>query len=223
MNNQQEEHVEYTRNEWTTVKVFTDILNYLKTKNIKYFADIGANVGEVSKIILEQIPNINEIYAYEPETKNFEFMKNRFLNESKVKPIKKAIYYGQKSSVLFGAWRCGSHTLLGNPSMAHLEIIPLVTLEEENLNHVDLIKMDVEGAEYNIIENSEILKNIKYIIIEFHSFGMKDPSFNENLPQTSHTEKLKYQKKFTDDFLKTYLPNHKWVIDIEEQYLLERI
>ena len=35
MNNQQEEHVEYTRNEWTTVKVFTDILNYLKTKNIK--------------------------------------------------------------------------------------------------------------------------------------------------------------------------------------------
>jgi hypothetical protein len=31
MNNQQEEHVEYTRNEWTTVKVFTDILNYLKT------------------------------------------------------------------------------------------------------------------------------------------------------------------------------------------------
>jgi hypothetical protein len=52
---------------------------------------------------------------------------------------------------------------------------------------------------------------------------MKDSAFNDNLPQTSHTEKLKYQKKFTDDFLKTYLPNHKWVIDIEEQYLLERI
>jgi FkbM family methyltransferase len=220
--NQQEEHVDYTRKEWTTCKVFIDIINYLKTKKIEYVVDVGANVGEVSKIFLEEFSSIKEIYAYEPESVNFNFMETRFINEKKIKLIKKGIYYGESSGILFGAWRCGSHTLLGNPSMKHLETIPLSTLEKEKLNNIDLIKLDVEGAEYNIIENSELLKSIKYIIIEFHSFGMNDDNFNQHLPQT-HQEKLQYQKNFTDNFIKKYLPNHKFIIDVEEQYLLEHI
>jgi len=52
MNNQQEEHVEYTRNEWTTVKVFTDILNYLKTK-LKFITMVKILMNKISTELLE--------------------------------------------------------------------------------------------------------------------------------------------------------------------------
>lgn len=222
--NQQQEHVEYTRKEWSTVKVFTDMISYLKPKNIKCAVDVGANVGEVSKIFIEQFTSLEKIYAYEPETTNFSFLTSRFMNEPKVVSIQKGIYYGKNTATLFGAWRCGSHTLLGNPSMFNLGNIPLTTLENEKLEDVDLVKLDVEGAEYNIIENSKLLKDIKYIIIEFHDFGMNDDMFYANFPKSpTHKEKLEYQKKFTDKFLQKHLPNHKFVIDVEEQYLLEKI
>lgn len=43
----------------------------------------------------------------------------------------------------------------------------LVTLEELNLLEPDFIKIDIEGAEKNLIENSTILKKAKYILLEW--------------------------------------------------------
>ena len=41
-------------------------------------------------------------------------------------------------------------------------------LEEADIPVVDFVKIDVEGAEENILRNSTYLKKIKYLDIEFH-------------------------------------------------------
>ncbi len=44
-------------------------------------------------------------------------------------------------------------------------------MKEFNHTHIDLLKMDIEGAEYDVFEdlkNSKILENIEQICIEFH-------------------------------------------------------
>jgi len=220
---QQDDHVNYTRHEWTSVPCFVEMINFLKNKNIKSFADIGANVGEVSKIMLESLPTLNEVLAYEPESLNFLYLKNRFLNDSRIKPVKKAIFYGCDKKNLWSNGSCGSNTLAEQTNYV-TETVDTVQFENENLNHIDLIKMDVEGAEYNIIENSTFLKTVKYIIIEFHPWGLVSQEFYKNLPPSgkdTRDERARYIKTFTDNFIKKYLPNHQIVIECEEQYLLE--
>lgn len=119
---EQKEHVLYTRKEWSgimrmefdgTESCFIKIINYLKTKHIKYFADIGANVGEVSKILLEELTTLKKVYAYEPVSSNFFFLSNRFRDEPKLKAIQKGIFYGLKSTIIKCIGGCGSHTIVG--------------------------------------------------------------------------------------------------------------
>lgn len=223
MYTEQINHVNYTRNEWQTVSSFVDMLNFLQNKNINYVADVGSNVGEVSKIFIERIPSIKKIYAYEPESTNYNFLKNRFENEPKIVPIKKGIYYGKTETTLFNNGGSGSHTVVLNNSSVG-DFIELTELEKTNIEKLDLIKIDIEGAEYNVIKNSELLKKIKYIIIEFHPFGMDDPNFEINLPPVgieNYIKRTEYIKNYTDNFVKTHLPDHKIVVELDVQYLLE--
>jgi FkbM family methyltransferase len=221
------EHVYYTRNEWTTVTCFVEMIKFLKDKNIEYIADIGSNVGEVSKIFLEEFDTIKDVYAYEPQSQNYDFLSERFLDEDKLHPIKKGIFYGDNQSHLYNNGGCGSYTVAVSNCDGRIlypvETIDLVELENENLPILDLVKLDVEGAEYNILKHSDFIKKTKYLIIEFHPFGMDDIDFFQNLPSTGQLreERVSYIKKYTDSFIKKYLPNYNIVIEQEEQYLLE--
>ena len=48
---------------------------------------------------------------------------------------------------------------------------------------MDFVKIDVEGCEYNIIENSSYLKTVKFIEIEFHNYDINISDFiRKNLP-----------------------------------------
>ena len=49
------------------------------------------------------------------------------------------------------------------------------TLEELELPIVDFIKIDIEGGEFNVIENSSYLQQIRWIDIEFHA--LIDPNY----------------------------------------------
>jgi hypothetical protein len=227
MTTPQLEHIYYTRNEWTTVSCFVEMIKFLKDKNIEYIADIGADVGEVSKIFLEEFVTIKDIYAYEPQSQNYEFLRERFLHEDKLHPIKKGIFYGNNQSKLYNNGGCGSYTVAVSNCdgrvLQTVETIDIVEIENEGIDRLDLIKLDVEGAEYNILKHSDFIKKTKYLIIEFHPFGMYDIDFEKNLPSTGQLreERVSYIKKYTDNFIKKYLLNYNIVIEQEEQYLLE--
>ncbi len=61
-----------------------------------------------------------------------------------------------------------------------VEVITLATLwNRERLDRIDMLKLDIEGAEYELIEASptEILRKINVIALEYHPNGSKSDLF----------------------------------------------
>lgn len=169
--------------EWTTPKRVR-IYEYFKINPISTFIDIGANTGGSINIISKNIP-LKTVIGFEPDIDNFNFLNsataniagNRFLYNI-------GIYYGLNESKVYGAGdnAAGGYMVDINSSYRpdrfleyENKVFKLDTLEniiEKNhpqlIGNIDLIKIDVEGSEYNIIENSKLLKMSKYLFIEFH-------------------------------------------------------
>jgi FkbM family methyltransferase len=166
-------------------------LNYCKTKDIK----------------------IEKIICFEPDSENMLFLKNKLNNEiekEQVICIQKGVYYGKKEAKVFGAGHCSEgriHPNVGGYSIEECmkevvekrnncgenifcdqvdnKVFQLDTLETlvESLPIPDLIKIDVEGAEKNILINSELIKTAKYIILEWNQHISLHDFVNMYLPQ----------------------------------------
>ena len=192
-----DDHWIYTINEWTR-EPFTQILDALP-KTIKAIHDIGANVGGFTHVIHEKYPKAI-IYAFEPVAANFDALFTN-VHEYAV-PIPRGIYYGATQSRVTsrGDSNIGAFFLeqinAGEPRVFHNEVIELRPLEDYPT--ADLIKLDVEGAEENIIEHSTVLKTTPLIIVEWHP---------------DHVNPI--------EFFSKHLPNHKIVVNLEnKQFLL---
>jgi len=202
-----EEHVKYTRDEWLNnpLNYYKEIISYLKYKNILYILDIGANVGETANIFSEVFVNLKKSFLVEPNKENYNFiLKNTKNSISEV--FNCAIgYYEEKMCLIpcpygnVGGWKIGS---LKN----HMEFneVPVKELEELQIPIVDFVKMDVEGGEYNIIENSSYLKSVKFLEIEFHDMNINSKHFCEKHLQ-NHEIKIYQRYLETDNYNRVLL------------------
>ncbi len=145
--------------------------------------DIGANVGFFSVLLLSKKP-IKKIIAFEPIPVNITTLK-RIISENpvlqkKLVLVEKAVT-GQPMGDLT-LYLDNVKELTENASVfsgfesTHAEklIVPSISLtqifEEYDLAHVDFVKMDCEGSEFDILYSTDhsMLKKIKHIILEVH-------------------------------------------------------
>ena len=202
-----EAHVACTRGEWTSGQYFPNVIKTLKENKIRSMIDIGANVGEVVNIMLENIESLNELYLFEPHLENMKFLKENIKNNTNGKNIEYClcgVYYGKKSSKIYQDPR---HRNVGGFMIEHAiddvknntsrplvdsiglekyeqigHAVELKTLEELGIDEIDFIKIDVEASEYNIIENSDLIKKSKFIEIEFHMCSDVLGYIEKNIP-----------------------------------------
>lgn len=176
----QNQHWAYTIKEWSE-KPLSNILEALPKINILY--DIGANVGGFCHLLMSKFPEAR-VYAWEPVKDNFNALKERCPT---VTVFQKGIYYGRTE-----ARPLWSSTNVGGISIEQFdfvkpkkprgdEILELDELENFNLEKPDLIKIDVEGAEGNIIEHSSIFKECPNLIIEWHLTSNPQDFFEQHL------------------------------------------
>jgi FkbM family methyltransferase len=197
----QSDHWDYTIEEWQGAQ-YKALLARI-AKDIVVIWDVGANVGGWAHVAKIHFPEAI-IHCFEPVEANFEHMKNRLWRDVELHNF--GIYYGATESrvVSRGGTNVGAFFLeqvnAGEPRHIHDEVIQLKTFEELPLGEPDLIKLDVEGAEENILEHSSIVKKTPYLLIEWHP----------------NTEPLA--------FFKQHLPDHRVVASIgNSQYLLAHI
>lgn len=177
-----EDHYQYTIDEWNS-KGFRDILDAIP--QVSSIVDIGANAGGWSVLMRRKYPEAL-IIAFEPLRDNFVVLSEKTAGES-IFINKSAIWYGDKQSKLM--WRGGGNVgavfldgvPAGEPMVDTGETVSNTTLESIGFIP-DLVKMDVEGAEVNIIEHSDVLKKVKNIIIEWHPSDKPIDFFHEHLP-----------------------------------------
>jgi FkbM family methyltransferase len=197
-----EEHISYTRSELETYPYYKEIIENLKEEKITSYIDIGANVGEFCNVLFEKIDTLKKAYLIEPQKDNFIFLQDNVKKEE-VLFFQKAIGYNLISSKIYSVDNnIGGFRLVPDPNISGEEV-EVITLEELNLPIVDLIKLDIEGGEYNVIENSTFLKTAKWIEIEFHDY--------HNIPTKEYVS-----KQFPDY-------NIRCIESLEGRCLLEKI
>ena len=149
------------------------VLNQCKT-----IIDIGTHIGSFSVYAARQAED-SSIFSFEPSPENyFQLSKNIALNGlTNVRPFQKAVAaHSGKAPFYYDRFNNAAHGLI--PKTKDFIDVDCTTLKEVFLDfkieQCDFLKIDCEGAEYEILFNTpaEILKRIRRIVLEYH-----DPIF----------------------------------------------
>jgi len=138
--------------------------------------DVGAHIGCFSIYVAVLNPNIR-VLAFEPDENNYKLLKeNLQLNTTKnIQPKNLAVAGKEEIRTLNISEDSHNHSFYNAEKKVGEKKIQTTTIQKILKNHpkVDLIKIDCEGAEFEILRNlteEEFLK-IGSIYIEFHEFN----------------------------------------------------
>jgi FkbM family methyltransferase len=146
--------------------------------------DIGANIG----ITAQYFANFGKVYSVEPAKEHFnclfEMIKYNKL-EDKITPINKALFMNNDKYPFFhnkNRTMYSLHSAVSDGSSEPEEVscISLDKLfEEYEIDHVDMMKLDVEGSEVEILSSEgfrNVCEKIDTIIIERHAWSGRNPN-----------------------------------------------
>ena len=170
------------------------IEKFIRKNNFKLntFIDVGAFKGKYSDLILKIEKNC-KIIIVEPQSKYFSFLKKKFSKNNKVEILNKAI--SNKKSLL--TLQVNKHEITStfskfNKNNKYLNLKAILfssklknmtkneekieafslddIFEEKNIQHIDLIKIDTEGHEYEVLVGlSNNIKKVDCVLVEFHN------------------------------------------------------
>lgn len=154
---------------------------YNKKNKLTLF-DVGANRGGYSLAILEIFNSIPLcLYSFEPSKYTFDILNSNLPKTDDIKIFNIGFSNEKSISTLFNDIEGSGESSLYNRNMKFVqrefnqkEKVELTTIDifckENNIENIDLLKIDVEGHELNVLNGCKnLLKNkkIKYIQFEF--------------------------------------------------------
>lgn len=151
-------------------KKIKDLINI---SNSPVILDAGANIG-CSALYFASFFTNSKVIALEPFPETFSILKNNLIvNNPEILSLKAALW-SRKSSIDF-TFRDGkewSIKTLETPK-GKKKAIGLMDIEKTfKIKEIDILKVDIEGSEFEVFLNSEtncsMLSNIKSIVMEIH-------------------------------------------------------
>lgn len=158
-------------NEFFNIGVYDDLLN----DNLGVVIDIGANNGLFTDYVIHK-KNAKKVYAIEPVENAYNSMYKRFKDNENIILLNKAIYdfNGKKELIVDDNCTTTSSFEMHNTNSQTTQLVETVTFHKfvnmYNINEIDLLKIDIEGAEYKVFESMtpKNLSIINTILLEFH-------------------------------------------------------
>ena len=158
--------------------------------------DVGGYEGQWASDIFS-IYNCN-IYVFEPVYSHFEFIDQRFRKNNKIKTFNFGLGNASGNSVisLDGASSSVHLKNKGNSEEIFIKNVQQV-FNELSIDCIDLMKVNIEGAEYDLIESlidEGNISRIKNIQVQFHNF-IKDSfsRLNKIRSKLEETHECTYQ------------------------------
>jgi FkbM family methyltransferase len=169
--------------------------------------DCGANVGEITSILARKG---SKVYAFEPNSYAFKELKRRFATSTNVECIQAGIHtengtmrlylheMAQENQVL---WSTGSSILsfksnVSTDNYVEIEVIDFSEFISSLNRRIKLVKMDVEGAECEILIkmiNTGLIQKIDHMFIERH-----DHKIPELKPTMEKIEQMLLDRNLTN-------------------------
>ena len=140
--------------------------------------DIGAHIG-IFSIYASEISQTGNIYAFEPFIENYKRLEKHKIinNKNNLFIYNEGITdkEGIQTLYLSPDNNTGGHSLyLKSHSNKKVDIHTIKLMdfcEREKINRIDFLKMDCEGAEFDILMSNEtVLKKVNKIIMECHPY-----------------------------------------------------
>lgn len=150
-----------------TDKYFPKGLNLSKEAIV---VDLGAHIGIFSVLI------DRKVYAIEPDKDNFRLLKIQSLKDKKIIPLNFAVSDRKEKIKLYKGRHSARHSIVPRDSKDY-DTVEAETLSETfnlcKIDKCDLLKIDVEGAEYKILNSTpkRLFDKIDRIFMELHSIG----------------------------------------------------
>jgi len=137
----------------------------------KIVVDAGAHVGLFSLVASNFA---KKVVSIEPHPMNFNLLRiNRILNKSKnIMLVNKALWSKQAVLNLYEGAHTGSHSVIQRRVYAKNCLVHSMTLRDVigEFGKIDLLKLDVEGGEFEIIGKTakDVMRSIECICAEIH-------------------------------------------------------
>jgi FkbM family methyltransferase len=198
---------------------YCDFMNFdlynnfdIDIKQIKNYVDVGACYGFA---ILPFVNQNTKIYMVEPDENNLEILNEMWSNSNKIKIINKAIsdvngkinfYLEDDLTVVSSIFETNA---LGNSEGRRSVEVSSITPDNLIENYVDeseidLMKVDIEGAEYQFFESisENNMVKVKRFIIEFHNNSdFRVMSILKKLAKNGFSYKLAKWNDLDGDFI----------------------
>jgi len=122
--------------------------------------DIGANIGEWSTSIVNKSKNKNgALHLFEPASDSYEFLVNLYKNKSTVKVNNIAISNKTGESTLYIVDSMSATNSLYKSDFKLEQKVQTITFDNyvnsEKITHIDFVKSDTEGNDFNILLGAE--------------------------------------------------------------------
>ena len=159
---------------------YFQIKKFLSKNKESLIFDVGAHIGDVSKLYRKILPT-STIYAFEPIDECYNKMNAQFNNDSKFYSYKYAITNHVGTKDLFISNNLASSSLLESSPKGIkawgkdlLKTNSIVTVEcttldnfcsNNQINNIDLLKLDIQGSEYDALLGAKNLLTNQLISI----------------------------------------------------------
>lgn len=143
------------------VDPFKDQQKLFQNQSVRCIFDLGANIGNITEQYTKIFPSA-VIYSFEPTEQPFKILSKRFENSDNVKPQNFAVSDSEGYTSFFTYDDSRVNSLLSASQTADQSLFPLslkvqnnevrtVTIDnfckEQKIERLDILKMDIQGAE----------------------------------------------------------------------------
>lgn len=149
-----------------------EIYKFQSDKQAPFIIDCGANVG-LSILYFKHLFPKSKIIAFEPDQKIFSVLSENIekYKLANVQLIPKAVW--DSETILDFLPEGGDSGRLFQDSLENYRKcqVEAIRLRDYLSQPIDLLKIDIEGAETRVIQDcSDLLYNVKKLFVEYHSF-----------------------------------------------------
>ncbi len=203
-----------------------EIINQHLSKSMTY-VDIGANIGQHSMFAASIVGKTGSVYAFEPIPRVYEqLVRSIEANDFSTIITAKNFALGERDSVetlYVSSKNIGGSSLVNKDEGMNKLQVTIKKGDEEllPLTQIDMIKIDVEGYEYEVLSGIQktVMKHKPLILIEFSGFfyeiekkshGKKILSFLRSAGYTLYDIENEMEMIQSDDlFLSTFIHDRK--------------